>query len=437
METEEQCLQQFYPDKFDPGLVKIARLIYADADINHAHNQIAKTVQVNQLRLLAVYRSARVSDVDFAATTGYGYDDGGRDKLEQVFATAFGTEAGLIRPQIVSGTHALALCLYGVLFPGDELVSLTGRPYDTLAGIIVGTRCGSGFLKDYGIIYKEVPWEQEEAQPNPQSIRTAIGPRTKAVFIQRSRGYGLRPALSVKQIEGLIKLVKSINPSVITIVDNCYGEFVETKEPPVVGADLTAGSLIKNPGGGLAPCGGYVVGKKELVELAASRLIAPGLGSECGPSLGLNRLFYQGFYLAPLIVGEALHGAVFAAQLFKQLGFSVHPEPIAKRHDLVQTICLGDAEKVRVFCQAIQEASPINSYVHPEAALMPGYTTPVIMAAGTFVQGSSIELSADAPMRPPFTVFLQGGLSRYQVEYAAMLAAQSLLDEGLLERWRF
>jgi len=420
-----------FQDKFDRHLMELAEQIYSDDNIKQAHACLDKTVRTNQLRLLDAYRSARVSDVDFTTTTGYGYDDGGRDKFEQVFAAIFGAEAALIRPQIVSGTHALTLCLYGTLFPGDELVSITGRPYDTLAGIILGNKRRAGFLRDYGINYKEVPWKKD-TDLDFEAIEAAISPQTRAVLIQRSRGYSLRPPLSITQIAQLIQLIKSINPAIITIVDNCYGEFVETKEPPVVGADLTAGSLIKNPGGGLAPCGGYVAGRKELVELAASRLIAPGLGQECGPSLGLNRLFYQGLYLAPLIVGEALHGAIFVAQLFKNLGFSVYPEPTATRYDLVQTICLGDAEKIRVFCQAIQAASPVNSYVYPEAAPMPGYDTPVIMAAGTFVQGSSIELSADAPMRPPFTVFLQGGLNRYQVEYGAMLAAQSLLDHNLI-----
>lgn len=422
-------------NSFQDNLISLAQEIRLDENIRQAHDRIDEVVRINQLRLLNTYRSAHVSDVDFAATTGYGYDDIGRNKFEQVLAAVFGAEAGLARPQVISGTHALALCLYGCLFPGDELVAITGRPYDTLAGIIQGNGCRSGFLCDYGIIYKEVPWDEGAITSRFKTIQTIIGPKTRAVLIQRSRGYSLRPAISVDQIEQLIKLVKSINPSIITIVDNCYGEFVETKEPPVVGADLTAGSFIKNPGGGLAPCGGYVVGRKHLVELAAARLIAPGLGQECGPSLGLNRLFYQGLYLAPLIVGQAMHGAVFAAQLFELLGFPVYPKATARRHDLVQTICLGDAEKVRLFCQAIQAASPVDSYVYPEAALMPGYDTPVIMAAGTFVQGSSIELSADAPMRPPFTVFLQGGLNRYQVEFAAMLAAQTLLEKGLVPKY--
>jgi cystathionine beta-lyase family protein involved in aluminum resistance len=425
-------VKDLIPDKFDPRILDLTQEIKAEQDIKVAYERVDETVQANQLRLLKAYRTTRISDTDFTTTTGYGYDDEGRNKLEQLFATTFGAEAALVRPQIVSGTHALALCLYGTLFPGDELVAVTGRPYNTLAGIISGnSKKRAGFLIDYGIIYKEVPWA-ENTTLNIPAIKASISPRTRAVLIQRSRGYSLRPSLSINEIKQLIQLIKSVNESIVVIVDNCYGEFVEYEEPPAVGADLTAGSLIKNPGGGLAPCGGYVVGKKELVKLAASRLIAPELGIECGPTLGLNRLFYQGLYMSPLIVGEALHGAIFAARLFELLGFTVFPKPTAPRHDLVQAICLGDAAKIRVFCQAIQMASPVDSYVLPEAAPMPGYDIPVIMAAGTFIQGSSIELSADAPMCQPFTVFLQGGLNRYQVEFAAMLAAQAFINEGFL-----
>ncbi|MGI6130099.1 MAG: aminotransferase class I/II-fold pyridoxal phosphate-dependent enzyme [bacterium] len=425
-------MQKLVPDKIHPRISDLANDIATEEDVIIAHQNLDKVVRTNQLRVLNIYREARVSDMDFSTTTGYGYDDGGRDKLERIFAATFGAEAALVRPQIVSGTHALALCLYGTLFPGDELVAVTGRPYDTLANIILGDGTNrAGFLVDQGVKYKEVPWP-EDTPLDFKAIEAALSPQTRAVLIQRSRGYSLRPPLSVGQIKQLIQLVKSVNESIVTIVDNCYGEFVETKEPAAVGADLVAGSLIKNPGGGLAPGGGYVAGKKELVALAASRLIAPGLGLECGPNLGLNRLLYQGLYMAPLIVGEALHGAIFTSRLFELLGFRVFPKPTAMRHDLVQAISLGDAEKVRVFCQAIQMASPVNSYVSPEAAAMPGYDVPVIMAAGAFVQGSSIELSADAPMRPPFTVFLQGGLNRHQVKFSAMLAAQALMKQGLL-----
>lgn len=415
--------------EFDPRLARLAKEVKAGAAYQEGLRRIEKIVRHNQLRVLEAFRTARVSEFHFAPTTGYGYDDSGRMKLEEIFAAVFGAEAALVRWQIVSGTHALALALFGVLRPGGELVAVTGRPYDTLEEIISGPP-GSGSLRDFQVEYKEIPWD--EGRINFAAIEATISRRTTAVLIQRSRGYSLRPSLSVEQIGEIVRTVKGINPRTVVIVDNCYGEFVELREPPAVGADLTAGSLIKNPGGGLAPCGGYVVGKKEFVRLAADRLTAPGLGGECGPSLGLNRLFFQGFYLAPLVVGEALSGAVFASGLFRSLGFAVSPAPEEVRSDIVQAILLGQPEAVLTFCQAIQENSPVNSFVRPEPAPLPGYQTPVVMAAGTFIQGASLELSADAPLRPPYAVFLQGGLSRFQVEIAVLRAAQALLERGLL-----
>lgn len=415
--------------ELDPRLTRLAEEVKASAAVREGLRQIEKIVRRNQMRVLEAFRTARVSEFHFAPSTGYGYDDSGRAKLEEVFAAVFGAEAALVRCQIVSGTHALALALFGVLRPGGELVAVTGKPYDTLGEIISGPP-GSGSLSDFQVEYKEVPWY--EGQIDLGAIEAAIGQRTSAVLIQRSRGYSLRPSLSVSQIGEIVRVVKGVNPRTVVIVDNCYGEFVELSEPPAVGADLTAGSLIKNPGGGLAPCGGYVVGKREFVQRAANRLTAPGLGGACGPSLGLNRLLFQGFYLAPLVVGEALSGAVFAAGLFQRLGFAVSPAPEEMRSDIVQAILLGQPEAVLTFCQAIQESSPVNSFVRPEAAPLPGYKTPIVMAAGTFIQGSSLELSADAPLRPPYTVFLQGGLSRFQVEFAALRAAQALLERGLI-----
>lgn len=419
----------FLSEQFAPRLLRLAEEIEASAAWRRAQQQVEALVRRNQLRVLEAFRTARVSDFHFAPSTGYGYDDAGRAKLEEVFAQVFGGEAALVRTQIVSGTHALGLCLFGVLRPGEELVAVTGTPYDTLETIIRGPQ-GSGSLRELGVEYREVPWNH--GQLDLEAVRAAIGPRTRAVLIQRSRGYSLRPALSVRQIEELISVVKERKPDTITIVDNCYGEFVEVSEPPAVGADLTAGSLIKNPGGGLAPCGGYVVGRRDLVQRAANRLTMPGLGGACGASLGLNRLLFQGLYLAPLMVGEALRGADFAAALFERLGFGVAPLLGEERHDLVQAIALGQPERVLAFCAAVQEASPVNAYVRPEAAPLPGYETPVVMAAGTFVQGASLELSADAPLRPPYAVFLQGGLSRYQVQFAVLRAAQVLLERGLL-----
>jgi cystathionine beta-lyase family protein involved in aluminum resistance len=413
----------------DQRLVALAQETLRDGTVKAALERIFEIVRFNEHRVLRAFTQAQVSDFHFAASNGYGYDDSGREKLEEIYARVFGAEAALVRGQIVSGTHALALCLYGVLRPGRELLALTGKPYDTLGEIIQGGP-GSGSLQDLGVSYREFMWSGGDF--DLAAVRKAIRENTSAVLIQRSRGYSLRPSLSIEEIARLIRAVKEVNPHIVTIVDNCYGEFVEGKEPPAAGADLTAGSLIKNPGGGLAPCGGYVVGRESLVELAASRLTAPGLGSKCGPNLGVNRLLFQGFFLAPHMVGEALAGMVFAAAFFQRLGYKVFPNPCEERHDIVQAICLEGEEEVLAFCQAIQAASPINSHVKPEGAPMPGYDTPVIMAAGTFVQGASLELSADAPLRPPYVVYLQGGLTRFQTEFAVLQVAQALLERGLL-----
>jgi cystathionine beta-lyase family protein involved in aluminum resistance len=360
-----------------------------------ARTQFARIEAVsfeNTKRVLDAFRNNRVSEAHFAGTNGYGYNDFGRDTLDKIYAEVFGSEAALVRVQFVNGTHAIACALFACLSPGDIMVSLTGKPYDTLETVING---GHGSLKSYGIGYSE----------NPEEIRNA-----KAVYIQRSRGYSARKALSLADIDALIKNARSVNPAVIAIVDNCYGEFTETREPCSVGADIIAGSLIKNPGGGLAPCGGYIAGRAELIEHAAERLTVPGLGSEVGASLSVNRSLYQGLYMAPHATGEALKTAVYAAALFAELGYAVSPAYDEVRTDIIQTIELGSPERVLAFCKGLQSGLPVDSFVNPLPWDMPGYAEQVIMAAGGFVQGGSLELSADAPMTAPYRVYVQGGV---------------------------
>lgn len=386
--------------------------------------------EYNQYKVLEAMRKNRVSAQHFAATTGYGYDDMGRDTLEKVYADTFHTPAALVRPQITCGTHALALALGANLLPGDELLSVSGRPYDTLEEVI-GLRPSPCSLTEYGVTYSEVDLK-EDGSFDLDGIRSAITDRTKLVAIQRSKGYKTRPTLSVAQIGEAIKTVKSVNPNIICMVDNCYGEFVETAEPSDVGADMTVGSLIKNPGGGLAPIGGYIVGTEECIERCAYRLSAPGLGQEVGANLGILTQLYQGFFLAPTVTASALKGAVFAANIYEKLGYKVVPNGSEPRHDIIQAVELGSPEAMEAFCAGIQAAAPVDSYVTPVPAPMPGYDSQVIMAAGAFVQGSSIELSADGPLREPYAVYLQGGLTWYHAKIGVMTSVQKMFERGLL-----
>lgn len=391
---------------------------------------IDRIAEYNQLKVLQAMQDNRVSDIHFAATTGYGYNDLGRDTLEAVYASVFHTEAALVRPQITCGTHALTIALAGNLRPGDEILSPVGKPYDTLEGVI-GIRESKGSLKEYGITYSQVDL-LPDGSFDYDAIKAALNDRTRLVTIQRSKGYQTRPTLSVKRIGELISFIRGIRPDVICMVDNCYGEFVETIEPTDVGADLCVGSLIKNPGGGLAPIGGYIVGREEYVENAAFRLTSPGLGKEVGATLGLNQTFYQGLFLAPTVVAGALKGAIFAANLYESLGYPVIPNGSESRHDIIQAVTLKSPEAVIAFCKGIQAAAPVDSFVTPEPWAMPGYHSDVIMAAGAFVQGSSIELSADAPIEPPYAVYFQGGLTWYHAKFGIMMSLQKLYEENLI-----
>lgn len=391
---------------------------------------IDETAEYNQMKVIRAMQECRVSDIHFAATTGYGYNDLGRDVLEEVYAKTFRGEDALVRPQVMSGTHALHIALSGNLRPGDELLSPVGKPYDTLDEVI-GIRDAVGSLKEFGVTYRQVDL-LSDGSFDYEGIRAAINDRTKLVAIQRSKGYATRPTLSVEQIGELISFIKSIKPEVICMVDNCYGEFVERIEPLEVGADMMVGSLIKNPGGGLAPIGGYIVGTKECVERAAYRLSAPGLGKEVGASLGLNQSFFQGFFLAPTVVAGALKGAIFAANIYEQLGYSVVPNGSEPRYDIIQAVTFGKPEGVIAFCKGIQAAAPVDSFVTPEPWDMPGYDAPVIMAAGAFVQGSSIELSADGPIKPPYAVYFQGGLTWYHAKLGILMSLQKLTEAGIV-----
>ena len=391
---------------------------------------IDETVEYNQMKVIHAMQKKRVSAECFQATSGYGYNDLGRDTLEEVYAECFHGEAALVRPQITCGTHALALALMSNLRPGDELLSPVGKPYDTLEEVI-GIRPSKGSLAEYGITYRQVDLLNNR-DFDFEGIRNAINDRTKLVTIQRSKGYETRPSLSVAKIAELIAFVKSVKPDVICMVDNCYGEFVEEKEPLEVGADMIVGSLIKNLGGGLAPIGGYIVGKKECIENAAYRLTSPGLGREVGATLGVIQSFYQGLFQAPTVVGGALKGAVFAANIYEKLGFPVIPNSTESRHDIIQAVTFGCEEGVVAFCQGIQAAAPVDSYVTPEPWDMPGYDSKVIMAAGAFVQGSSIELSADGPIKPPYAVYFQGGLTWYHAKLGILMSLQKIVDAGLV-----
>lgn len=393
--------------------------------------KIDKTAEYNQCKVLSAMKKNRVDAACFAASTGYGYNDLGRDKIEKVYADAFHTEAALVRPQIVCGTHALTVALSANLLPGDELLSPVGKPYDTLEEVI-GIRESKCSLKEYGVSYKQVDL-LPDGSFDYDNIARAISEKTKLVTIQRSKGYQTRPTFSVKQIGELIAFVKKIKPNVIVMVDNCYGEFVEEIEPSDVGADMTVGSLIKNPGGGLAPIGGYICGTKECVDRCAYRLSAPGLGQEVGASLGVMQSFYQGFFLAPTVVAGAEKGAIFAAEVYERLGFKVFPSAKEERHDIIQAVELGSKEGMIAFCKGIQESAPVDSYVTPIPWEMPGYESEVIMAAGAFIQGSSIELSADGPIREPYAVFFQGGLTWYHAKIGILTSLQEMLNSGLVK----
>lgn len=402
-----------------------------ESKLSRRFAEIDRVAEFNQMKVLAAMQKNRLSDIHFAATTGYGYNDMGRDTLESVYAEVFQAEDALVRPQLISGTHALTVALSGNLRPGDEILSPVGKPYDTLEGVI-GITETRGSLAEYGITYSQVDLLPDGCF-DWDGIKAAIKPNTKLATIQRSKGYASRPTLSVARIGELIRFLKEQKPDLICMVDNCYGEFVELTEPTQVGADLCVGSLIKNPGGGLAPIGGYIVGKKEYVENAAYRLTAPGLGKEVGATLGLNAPLFQGLFLAPQVVSGALKGAIYAANLYEQLGYTVLPNGSEDRYDIIQAVTLGGPEAVIAFCKGIQAAAPVDSYVVPEPWAMPGYQCDVIMAAGAFVQGSSIELSADAPIKPPYTVFFQGGLTWYHAKFGILMSIQKLYEEGIVK----
>ena len=389
---------------------------------------IDETAEYNQLKVIAAMQKAHVSAECFNASSGYGYDDIGRDTLEEVYAAAFHTEAALVRPQITCGTHALATALAGNLRPGDELLSISGKPYDTLEEVI-GIRPSCGSLAEYGVTYAQVDL-LADGSFDYEGIEKALRPQTRLIEIQRSKGYQTRPTLSVAQIGEAIAFIKERRPDIIVMVDNCYGEFVERLEPSDFDADMIVGSLIKNPGGGLAPIGGYIAGTKECVERAAYRLTCPGLGKEVGASLGVMRSFYQGFFLAPTVTAAALKGAIFAANVYEQLGFKVVPNGSESRHDIIQAVEFGFPEGLTSFCEGIQAAAPVDSYVTPEPWAMPGYDSDVIMAAGAFIQGSSIELSADGPLKPPYAVYFQGGLTWPHAKLGILMSLQKLYEKG-------
>ncbi len=426
-----QELYDMMQSKFGISEKVLQYCIQKECELKKQFQSVDEITEYNQLKVLSAMQKNKLSDIHFAATTGYGYNDLGRDVLENIYADVFQTESGLVRPQLISGTHALTVALAGNLRPGDELLSPVGIPYDTLQGVI-GIRKEKGSLSEYGITYRQVdllPGDKFDFD----GIEKAINNKTKLVTIQRSKGYQWRVSFSVSQIKELISFIKSINKNIICMVDNCYGEFVEIQEPSEVGADLVVGSLIKNPGGGLAPIGGYIVGKEEFVENAAYRLTAPGLGKEVGATLGVTPSFVQGLFMAPQVVNGSIKTAMFASKLFEDIGFAVLPKSNEKRADIVQLIQMNTAENVIAFCQGIQKGAPVDSYVSPEPWDMPGYDCPVIMAAGAFVQGSSIELSADAPIKPPYHVYMQGGLSWHHGKIGVMIGLQTMVDKGLIQ----
>ncbi len=435
--------KETHPRENSPKLEEMYGHMGIDSAVYAYGNQVLKTLETrfeqideiaeyNQLKIIKAMQECQVSAACLLGTTGYGYDDLGRDTLEAVYAKVFHTEDALVRPQITCGTHALALALMSNLRPGDELLSPVGKPYDTLEEVI-GIRPSKGSLAEYGITYRQVNL-LEDGGFDYEGIQNALNERTRLVTIQRSKGYQTRPTLSVERIGELIAFIKKIKPDVLCMVDNCYGEFVEAVEPSDVGADMAVGSLIKNPGGGLAPIGGYIAGKRACVENAAFRLTSPGLGKEVGASLGVLKDFYQGLFLAPVVTASALKGAVFAANLYERLGFDVIPNGGESRHDIIQAITFRKPESVIAFCEGIQAAAPVDSHAAPQPADMPGYDAQVIMAAGAFVAGSSIELSADAPIRPPYAVYFQGGLTWQHAKFGILKTLQVLVNKGLVDK---
>lgn len=419
---------KFIKDNFGISDKTLKLVSEAEESIKEQFKHIENICEINQLRVMKAFADNRVSDSHFVATTGYGYDDLGRDTLDRVYADIMGAEDALVRHNFISGTHTISTALFAVLRPNDILVSITGKPYDTLEEVIgIQGEAGNGSLKDFGVKYVQIDLKHDGTPDLEQIKFTLTHMNVKAVTIQRSKGYGWRPTYSAKDIGALIEFVKEISPETICIVDNCYGEFVETEEPTAYGADLIAGSLIKNPGGGLAPTGGYIAGKQKYVELCAYRLTSVGIGKEAGASLGFNRQMYQGLFMAPHVVSQALKAAVLCSTVFEKLGFEVDPKPNEIRHDIIQSIKFGDPDKVTAFCQGIQKGAPVDSFVTPEPWDMPGYSSQVIMAAGAFVQGASIELSADAPIKPPYIAYMQGGLTYESAKLGIMVAADKML----------
>ena len=419
---------KFIKDNFGISDKTLKLVSEAEESIKEQFKHIENICEINQLRVMKAFADNRVSDSHFVATTGYGYDDLGRDTLDRVYADIMGAEDALVRHNFISGTHTISTALFAVLRPNDILVSITGKPYDTLEEVIgIQGEAGNGSLKDFGVKYVQIDLKHDGTPDLEQIKFTLTHMNVKAVTIQRSKGYGWRPTYSAKDIGALIEFVKEISPETICIVDNCYGEFVETEEPTAYGADLIAGSLIKNPGGGLAPTGGYIAGKQKYVELSAYRLTSVGIGKEAGASLGFNRQMYQGLFMAPHVVSQALKAAVLCSAVFEKLGFEVDPKPNEIRHDIIQSIKFGDPDKVTAFCQGIQKGAPVDSFVTPEPWDMPGYSSQVIMAAGAFVQGASIELSADAPIKPPYIAYMQGGLTYESAKLGIMVAADKMI----------
>lgn len=403
----------------------------AEEEVSGLFSELDDITAYNQYKVLSAFQKNRISDMHFRWNTGYGYDDPGREAIEKVYSDVFHTEASLVRPIIVNGTHALTLTLTGILRPGDELIYCTGKPYDTLEEVIGIRGEGKGSMKEFGITYKQVELTAD-GKIDFEGLKNAICSKTRMVSLQRATGYAWRKALTIDEIEEVVKFVKGINPDIIVMADNCYGEFLETKEPTDVGVDVIAGSLIKNPGGGLALTGGYITGRKDLIDSISYRMTAPGIGGECGLTFGQSRTMFQGFFMAPHVVNGALKGAVLCGQVFRNLGFEVCPEPEDKRSDIIQTVKLGSPEAVVAFCQGIQAAAPIDAHVIPEPWAMPGYEDPVVMAAGAFVQGSSIELSADAPIREPYSVYFQGGLTYEHSKFGVIKALQALYEKGII-----
>ncbi len=426
---EAMSAERFYEDMgVSPGLLELGGKILQE--LGERFSLIDETAQVNQLKVIGAMQKNRISAEHFNGSTGYGYNDAGRDDLEKVYADVFHTEDALVRSQITCGTHALSLALASNLRPGDEMVSISGKPYDTLEEVI-GIRPSRGSLAEYGISYRQVELDGDGGF-DYEAVRRSVSDKTRLVAIQRSKGYLTRPTLSVDQIGEAVSFVKKIRPDIIVMVDNCYGEFVDRVEPSDYGADMTVGSLIKNPGGGLAPMGGYIAGTKECVENCAVRLTSPGLGREVGASLQINRSLYQGLFMAPSVTAGALKGAIFAASLFETFGYRCIPDSREPRHDIIQAIEFGSPEGLIAFCEGIQAAAPVDSYVTPEPWAMPGYDSNVIMAAGAFIQGSSIELSADGPLHEPYAAYFQGGLTWESAKFGILKAAQRLIDKGII-----